>query len=50
MQTLAKGVGGDLKRVLTNVKESRGILVEYQLQAILEKFIESPDQYVLNYW
>jgi DNA recombination protein RmuC len=45
MQTLAKGVG-DLKRVLTNVK-SRGILGEYQLQAILENLL-SPDQYVLN--
>jgi len=45
MQNLAKGVG-DLKRVLTNVK-SRGILGEYQLQAILENLL-SPDQYVLN--
>jgi DNA recombination protein RmuC len=45
MQNLAKGVG-DLKRVLTNVK-SRGILGEYQLQAILESLL-SPDQYVLN--
>ncbi|SFB45551.1 DNA recombination protein RmuC [Algoriphagus aquimarinus] len=45
MQSLATGVG-DLKRVLTNVK-SRGVLGEYQLQAILENLL-SPDQYVLN--
>jgi DNA recombination protein RmuC len=45
MQSLASGVG-DLKRVLTNVK-SRGILGEYQLQAILENIL-SPDQYVTN--
>lgn len=45
MQSLAIGVG-DLKRVLTNVK-SRGVLGEYQLQAILENLL-SPDQYVLN--
>ncbi|MEB2778059.1 DNA recombination protein RmuC [Algoriphagus sp. D3-2-R+10] len=45
MQNLATGVG-DLKRVLTNVK-SRGVLGEYQLQAILESLL-SPDQYVLN--
>lgn len=45
MQNLATGVG-DLKRVLTNVK-SRGILGEYQLQAILESLL-SPDQYELN--
>lgn len=45
MQTLASGVG-DLKRVLTNVK-SRGLLGEYQLQAILENIL-SPDQYVAN--
>ena len=45
MQNLATGVG-DLKRVLTNVK-SRGVLGEYQLQAILENLL-SPDQYVLN--
>ncbi len=45
MQNLANGVG-DLKRVLTNVK-SRGVLGEYQLQAILENLL-SPDQYVLN--
>ncbi|PZX57084.1 DNA recombination protein RmuC [Algoriphagus ratkowskyi] len=45
MQSLATGVG-DLKRVLTNVK-SRGVLGEYQLQAILENLL-APDQYVLN--
>ena len=45
MQLLANGVG-DLKRVLTNVK-SRGILGEYQLQAILENVL-APDQYVSN--
>lgn len=45
MQSLASGVG-DLKRVLTNVK-SRGILGEYQLQAILENIL-SPEQYVVN--
>jgi DNA recombination protein RmuC len=45
MQSLATGVG-DLKRVLTNVK-SRGLLGEYQLQAILENIL-SPDQYVAN--
>jgi DNA recombination protein RmuC len=45
MQNLANGVG-DLKRVLTNVK-SRGVLGEYQLQAILENLL-SPDQYILN--
>lgn len=45
MQNLANGVG-DLKRVLSNVK-SRGILGEYQLQAILENLLTS-DQYVLN--
>lgn len=45
MKSLATGVG-DLKRVLTNVK-SRGVLGEYQLQAILENLL-SPDQYVLN--
>ncbi len=45
MQSLANGVG-DLKRVLTNVK-SRGLLGEYQLQAILENVL-SPDQYVVN--
>jgi DNA recombination protein RmuC len=45
MQNLATGVG-DLKRVLSNVK-SRGVLGEYQLQAILENLLTS-DQYVLN--
>lgn len=45
MQHLANGVG-DLKRVLTNVK-SRGVLGEYQLQAILENLL-SAEQYVLN--
>lgn len=45
MQSLASGVG-DLKRVLTNVK-SRGLLGEYQLQAILENIL-SLDQYVAN--
>lgn len=45
MQSLANGVG-DLKRVLTNVK-SRGVLGEYQLQAILENML-SPEQYLVN--
>lgn len=45
MQNLANGVG-DLKRVLSNVK-SRGILGEYQLQAILENLLTT-DQYILN--
>lgn len=45
MQSLAHGVG-DLKKVLTNVK-SRGILGEYQLQAILENVL-SPEQYEVN--
>ena len=45
MQSLANGVG-DLKRVLTNVK-SRGVLGEYQLQALLENML-APDQYILN--
>ncbi len=45
MQNLANGVG-DLKRVLTNVK-SRGVLGEYQLQAILENLL-APDQYEVN--
>ncbi|OOG74942.1 DNA recombination protein RmuC [Algoriphagus sp. A40] len=45
MQSLANGVG-DLKRVLTNVK-SRGVLGEYQLQALLENML-SPEQYILN--
>jgi DNA recombination protein RmuC len=42
MQELANGVG-DLKRVLTNVKE-RGTWGEYQLAAILEQIL-TPDQY-----
>lgn len=42
MQELATGVG-DLKRVLTNVKE-RGTWGEYQLAAILEQIL-TPDQY-----
>lgn len=45
MQSLAHGVG-DLKKVLTNVK-SRGVLGEYQLQAILENVL-SPEQYEVN--
>jgi DNA recombination protein RmuC len=45
MQSLANGVG-DLKRVLTNVK-SRGVLGEYQLQALLENML-TPDQYLSN--
>lgn len=45
MQSLASGVG-DLKRVLSNVK-SRGVLGEYQLQAILENVL-TVDQYILN--
>jgi DNA recombination protein RmuC len=45
MQNLAVGVG-DLKRVLSNVK-SRGMLGEYQLQAILENIL-APDQYAGN--
>ncbi|MBN3582391.1 DNA recombination protein RmuC [Algoriphagus aestuarii] len=45
MQSLANGVG-DLKRVLSNVK-SRGVLGEYQLQAILENVL-TPEQYILN--
>lgn len=45
MQTLATGVG-DLKRVLSNVK-SRGVMGEYQLEAILENIL-SPDQYASN--
>ncbi|WP_373398866.1 DNA recombination protein RmuC [Algoriphagus halophilus] len=45
MQSLANGVG-DLKRVLSNVK-SRGVLGEYQLQAILDNVL-TPDQYILN--
>ena len=45
MQTLATGVG-DLKRVLTNVKE-RGTWGEYQLEAILSEIL-TPDQYARN--
>jgi len=45
MQSLANGVG-DLKRVLSNVK-SRGVLGEYQLQAILENQL-APDQDLIN--
>jgi len=46
MQNLAAGVG-DLKRVLTNVKE-RGTWGEYQLAAILEDIL-TPDQYTRNF-
>ena len=45
MQNLATGVG-DLKRVLTNVKE-RGTWGEYQLGAILEQTL-TPEQYSRN--
>lgn len=45
MKTLADGVG-DLKRVLTNVKD-RGTWGEYQLGAILEQIL-TPDQYARN--
>jgi DNA recombination protein RmuC len=45
MQVLADGVG-DLKRVLTNVK-SRGMIGEFQLQAILQEIL-APDQYAVN--
>lgn len=45
MQQLASGVG-DLKRVLTNVK-TRGILGEYQLEAILEQLL-TVEQYSKN--
>jgi DNA recombination protein RmuC len=45
MKNLADGVG-DLKRVLTNVKE-RGTWGEYQLGAILEQIL-TPDQYAQN--
>jgi len=45
MQNLATGVG-DLKRVLTNVKE-RGTWGEYQLEAILEQIL-TPDQFDRN--
>ena len=45
MKNLADGVG-DLKRVLTNVKE-RGTWGEYQLEAILAQIL-TPDQYAAN--
>ena len=45
MQSLATGVG-DLKRVLTNVKQ-RGVFGEVQLGAILEQIL-TPDQYARN--
>lgn len=45
MQSLAAGVG-DLKRVLTNVRE-RGTWGEFQLGAILQKIL-TPDQYEPN--
>jgi DNA recombination protein RmuC len=45
MQLLAHGVG-DLKRILTNVKE-RGTWGEYQLAAILEQIL-TPDQFGRN--
>lgn len=45
MQTLAEGVG-DLRRVLTNVK-TRGVLGEWQLQALLEQLL-TPDQFARN--
>lgn len=45
MQSLAEGVG-DLKRVLTNVK-TRGVLGEWQLQAMLEQLLTA-DQFARN--
>ena len=45
MQALADGVG-DLRRVLTNVK-TRGVLGEWQLQALLEQLL-TPDQFSRN--
>jgi DNA recombination protein RmuC len=45
MKNLADGVG-DLKRVLTNVKD-RGTWGEYQLEAILQATL-TPDQYARN--
>ena len=45
MQSLASGVG-DLKKVLSNVK-SRGVIGEYQLEAILEQLL-FPGQYEKN--
>ena len=46
MQNLASGVG-DLKKVLTNVK-SRGMMGEFQLEAILEQVL-TPEQYTRNF-
>ncbi|HRZ27093.1 MAG TPA: DNA recombination protein RmuC [Spirochaetota bacterium] len=45
MQSLASGVG-DLKKVLSNVK-SRGVIGEYQLEALLEQLL-SRQQYEKN--
>lgn len=45
MKSLASGVG-DLKKVLSNVK-TRGILGEYQLDAILRELL-APEQYAEN--
>jgi DNA recombination protein RmuC len=45
MQNLATGVG-DLKKVLSNVK-TKGVLGEYQLEAILEQLLSS-SQYARN--
>lgn len=45
MRTLASGVG-DLKKVLSNVK-TKGVLGEYQLEAILEMIL-APGQYEKN--
>ena len=45
MQTVANNVG-DLKKVLTNVK-NRGVLGEYQLEAILEQILTA-EQYAKN--
>jgi DNA recombination protein RmuC len=45
MQTLASGVG-DLKKVLSNVK-SRGVIGEYQLEALLEQLL-TRQQYEKN--
>lgn len=45
MRTLATGVG-DLKKVLSNVK-TKGVLGEYQLEAILEMIL-APGQYEKN--
>ena len=46
MQTLATGVG-DWKKVLSNVKNRRGILGEIQLGAILQQIL-TPEQYAEN--